>query len=229
MTSAGARPPKHLADLEESRASNLGMLREQRERPGQRERGGLVPRQEERHDLVAELLVRHLRGVVVVPGDEEHREQIPTVLLAPPPLRNQLEDDPVEIRHGAAEADLARGPDAPREQAQREIRLAGEEPHQHREPLADLRRLAGHVRAEEHLRDDLEREPHDQRVQVDGLALGQAATRRRACSAITAVGCDALAVEGRLGDGAGAARSRPRSWPAPCRRGGAARRRVPPC
>ena len=63
---------------------------EQQEGPGQRERCRLVSREQQRHDLVADLALGH-SGALLIAREEQHREQVAAVLA-----RAALADDPVD-------------------------------------------------------------------------------------------------------------------------------------
>ena len=92
----GARAPSDRAQLLGEARVDLRVLRQQVPGPRERHRGGLVPRHEEGHDLVADLPVGHPAPVVGILRVQEHGEQVAAVLAAPPARRDHAVDDLVE-------------------------------------------------------------------------------------------------------------------------------------
>ena len=182
-------------------AFGLRILREQV--PGPRERVGrrLVAGEEERHRLVAQLLVGHTPAVaLLVHGQEEHREQVAAVTASPPALLDDAVDDAVEPRACALEAAALRERQLLQKLREREHQVA-EEVHHLRERRADLVGVRLDVGVEERLADDRERESHHLFRDVERLAVAPA--RRSLGGELrhhARVGAYALPVEGGLGE-----------------------------
>ena len=149
------QPPEHLR-----------LAAESLERPGQGRRGGLVPGDQQSHQLVAELLRSHL-GAVLVAGLQQHREDIVAAALPlRPAFRDQLRDQLVGAvpvgQHSLERAEAVEpahrslhrlGVVGSRDQAQRAVAVgeeAGEAP-------ADGVEAGARVEAEDRAKNDLER------------------------------------------------------------------------
>ena len=126
-----------------------------------------MPGHEECHDLVADLLVGHPGPVVGILSVQEDREQVATVLGAPPASADHAVDDLVEAqdrparpqvprcRHPAGN-ELAQAPEAGAEVLHQDVRRVG-----------DGVGHVGDVGVKESLGDDGLRQRHHLRVHLD--------------------------------------------------------------
>jgi len=70
--------------------------------------GGLVTGEQERHHLVAHLVIGERRAVVFVAGEQEHRQDVAAIGAEPPALGDQAIHDVVEQLHRALHAQVTR-------------------------------------------------------------------------------------------------------------------------
>ena len=161
------------ANLLGEAAEDLGLAAEALERPRERGRRGLVPGDEEGHQLVAELLPAHL-GSVLVAGGEQHRQHVVASVVVPgtalgDQLRDQLVRAVAVAQHPLQRAGTVEPAQRPLhllgvvgslDQRQRVVAV-GEERGQ---ALADRVEARAGVEAEHRAEDDLERERLEARV-----------------------------------------------------------------
>ena len=92
------------ANLIEDAALHLGMVVELEPEPGERGRGGFVAADDHTEDFLADLVLVHLRAVLVA-GGEQHAQQI--VLRSPADARaDQATHEIPEVRHYPADAQI---------------------------------------------------------------------------------------------------------------------------
>ena len=154
------------------------MVRQLGERPRERGRGGLVAGHQERHQLVAQLLVGHRRAVLVA-RLEQHAEDVVAVLVASRRRSSICSKISLSasswsftnVRHGPdpqhhllQQAVLGRHHQAARAVAELEHRA---------EAVAQRVEPRARVEAEGGAQDDLEREPLGDGVQLDRLVARQ--------------------------------------------------------
>ena len=190
---------QHAVDLGVQRRLDVGRAAEQVPGPGQRVGGRLVAGEEDRHRLVAHLLIGHPAAIVFVLRGEQHRQQVAVIAAAGAAVGDHAVDDRVEprARHAGAAQLRHRQP----------LEHVGERQHHHPERfhhrgqrLADRGGLRLDVDVEQRLADDRQRQAVHLARDVERRAVAPA---RRACAIgvadhQVAVAGDAIAVEGRL-------------------------------
>nr|WP_205427208.1 hypothetical protein [Halorussus sp. MSC15.2] len=122
----------------------------------ERERGGLVAREQERDHLVADLGLRH-RGAVRSLGVEQDGEQVVVLVLAVgPAFGYQVVHHRLEVAHGAVEPPVLRRRHPVGEERRRAAGVAAVV--QRRRRLPDDRPSPFHVHVEQRLGQNLERQ-----------------------------------------------------------------------
>ncbi len=148
------------------------MAQEQVEGPGERRRGGLVPREEQGHELIAKLVVAH-RLTVLETGGDEHREDVLAIrqVWVCAPLGDLRTQQLVDFGVSTLERrERVRPPEAPGEQdpqLQERRRRLGE---QVAEQLSQPRDAPWVADAEDGPQDHLERQRLHARVDRERLA-----------------------------------------------------------
>ena len=197
----GEPAAEDLVELAAQAAFDLAVLRQQVPRPRERVRRGLVAGQEDRHGLVAKLLVGHAPAVaLLVLSHQEHGQQVPAVASLPSVVLDQPVDDRVELSLGSPEPHR-RGDRQPLEQRAVRCRHPVEEPQRGRQGGAHPRGvLPSEVRVEKRLSDDRQRQARHLRVHVDDVAVSPSLREipRRAGHHVRVAG-DARGMERRLG------------------------------
>ena len=142
------------------------MRGEQVERPGERHRGRLVPREDQRHGLVPDLPVVHPFAGLLVAGREEPAQEVVAAVSAGPAPFHEPVDDAVQTLHGPLPpAVVGRGD--PGIERQERAQVGGGQVHH----LQDLRHFPGvllDVAPEERLADDVEGQLAHLPVDPDG-------------------------------------------------------------
>lgn len=166
---AGHSPTQHPACLVGDAVGDLRMAREEPPGPGQRQRGRLVARQQQRDHLVADLPVGH-RAAVLVTRLEQRRQEVVAARSTRPVLGHDPGDERVHPRHRAAIAEVSRhgeavgnreGPaDPPGDFLDADVECIG-----------DLRDVGGHLCVEQDLGHDLEGERGHLQAYVDDGAV----------------------------------------------------------
>ena len=146
---------------------DLGMLTQQVPAPGERVRGCLMSREEKGHGLVAQLLVGHPAASLFILREQQHREEIAPVLRGSTALCDQAIDRRVEPCTSLEKAPGGRERQPLQQWGERQAHVAPKEFHAGRNRLANLLRLALHVRSEQSLGYDGERYAHHLGVDVD--------------------------------------------------------------
>jgi hypothetical protein len=134
-----------------------------------------VSREEDRHDLVANLRVAHALAGALFLGREQHGEEVAGVRLAAASLADDPQDDAVERGDGRAYAGVSRR--RPEEKGERRRHPGVDRAHQDRHGRAHLARRVSDVRVEERLGDHVEGQAHHLGRCVDLRAVGPRALR----------------------------------------------------
>ena len=115
--------------------------------------------EEQRHGLVAQLLVGHARAIVLVAGVQQDGQQIRLLLPTLPPLLDKAVDDGVEAAHGPVEANLA-GRRQPGRQPEQAGETGAKAIQQHFQRSADVAGFLADVSTEERFGGNHQRQSH---------------------------------------------------------------------
>ncbi len=128
-----------------------------------------MARHEERHDLVANLLVRRAEAGFGVARGEQHRERVGAIGRVVAPARDQRVDDLVELRARAPKPARVRKRQAAPQRTQRREHVR-EFAHHQAQRVSDETRPLALVAAEEGLRRDAQRELNHRCMRVEDFA-----------------------------------------------------------
>ncbi len=111
------------------------------------------------HHFIAQLLIAHGLAGLLITGEQEHREQIPQVLLGASALLDEARDYSIENGEGTRIALIARG-GYPERQGDQRRQIMGEMLKGRRKRLSHRTGLELDIRAKQGFRHDLQRQAH---------------------------------------------------------------------
>ena len=148
-----------------------GVLRQDVERPRQRDGGRLVSSQQDRHRLVPQLAIGHRScPALFVAREQQHAEKVAAVPAAATVLGDEPVDDAVELAPGAGEPQRRRDRNVQQEAPERDARER-ERVHRGAQRPRDRVRVGSDVGVEERLADDPQREAHHLADEVEHLPI----------------------------------------------------------
>ena len=150
---------EHSVELGVQPSLGFGVIGQQEPDPGQGVGRGLMSGHEERHGLVAELLVGHPAAALLVLSVQEHRQQIAPVLSAAAALGDDREDDLIEPP-GRSLDDKIRWSGKPVGNGNQPAHPLHRSMHKGFHRRAGTGRVAANLGGEERSGNDLEGQPH---------------------------------------------------------------------
>jgi hypothetical protein len=157
-------------------AATSGVLREQVPRPRRRVRGGLVPREDQRHEVVAHLVLAEA-ATGRIACEHDARQEVAVILALEPPRLEQAPHHRLDRLDGGDLSPVALGR-PPTGHGQGQVDVLDEHLGQVVHRREDHAAVARHVGVEERLADDLERDVVDVLAHVASLTVAVAAKHR---------------------------------------------------
>ena len=129
-----------------------------------------MTRQEQRHSLVAHLLIGHKTAIILVPGTQQHGEQVTPLLFRTPSLLDHLVNRGIQASNSLANAPVARcwpvvG------NVYKPSYLRAKTLHGDLERLTQFLGLPQYVRVKERLAHDPESQTHHLASNIDSLSI----------------------------------------------------------